>query len=339
LKTDINSPADDDASASVAHANTVLSGVDDLAGITVVGMSPGRQAFRRFLEHKGAVISTVLLFILVMFVILSPITARYGINEQVFKISKGNNVNLSPRKVAWFGTDEVGHDLYSLIIYGVRVSLVIGTASALVSVLLGAVIGAVAGMRGGLFDDIMMRITDIFLAFPLIVSLLVMRNVLSAVSWVKPLVGPTGSVRFLVILFVIFGWMVVARLVRAQVMSLKEREFVEAARAVGATQTRIVARHIIPNSIGPLLVSLSLGVVGAIGAEATLSLFGYGPNPGSGQTSLGLLVAGARESVKGPHWWLSIFPIGVLVILTLCISFIGDGLRDATDPKSSQGRA
>ena len=339
MKTDINSPADDDAPGSLAHANTVLSDVDDLAGITVVGMSPGRQAFRRYLEHKGAVISTLVLFVLVMFVILSPITARYGVNEQVFKISQGNNVNLSPRGVAWFGTDEVGHDLYSLIIYGVRVSLVIGTASALVSVLLGAVIGAVAGMRGGLFDDIMMRITDIFLAFPLIVSLLVMRNVLRAVSWVKPLVGPAGSIRFLVILFVIFGWMAVARLVRAQVMSLKEREFVEAARAVGASQTRIVARHIIPNSLGPLLVSLSLGVVGAIGAEATLSLFGYGPNPGSGQTSLGLLVAGARESVKGPHWWLSIFPIGVLVLLTLCISFIGDGLRDATDPKSSQGRA
>ena len=339
MKTDINSPAGDDAASSVAHANTVLSGVDDLAGITVVGMSPGRQAFRRYLQHKGAVISTIVLFVFVMFVILSPITARYGVNEQVFKISQGNNVNLSPRSVAWFGTDEIGHDLYSLIIYGVRVSLVIGTASALVSVLLGAVIGAVAGMRGGLFDDIMMRITDIFLAFPLIVSLLVMRNVLRAVSWVQPFVGPTGSIRFLVVLFVVFGWMAVARLVRAQVMSLKEREFVEAARAVGATQTRIVARHIIPNSIGPLLVSLSLGVVGAIGAEATLSLFGYGPNPGSGQTSLGLLVAGARESVKGSHWWLSIFPIGVLVLLTLCISFIGDGLRDATDPKSSQGRA
>jgi peptide/nickel transport system permease protein len=338
LKTDITSPADDDAT-SAAHANTVLAGVDDLAGITVVGMSPGRQAFRRYLQHKGAVISTVLLFVFVMFVILSPITARYGVNEQVFKISQGNNVNLSPRSVAWFGTDQVGHDLYSLIIYGVRVSLVIGTASAMVSVLLGAVIGAIAGMRGGWFDDIMMRITDIFLAFPLIVSLLVMRNVLNAVSWVKPFVGPTGSIRFLVVLFVVFGWMAVARLVRAQVMSLKEREFVEAARAVGATQTRIVARHIIPNSIGPLLVALSLGVVGAIGAEATLSLFGYGPNPGSGQTSLGLLVAGARESVKGPHWWLSIFPIGVLVLLTLCISFIGDGLRDATDPKSSQGRA
>lgn len=318
---------------------TVLSDADELAGITVTSISPGRQAFRRFLEHKGAVVSTVLLFVTVMFVILSPLTARYGVNQQVIHISSGKNQFLSPRSTAWFGTDEIGRDLYSRIIYGVRVSLVIGLASAFVSVILGAAVGAVAGLRGGLFDDIMMRVTDIFLAFPLIVSLLVMRNVLGAAKWVKPLVGSVGSIRFLVILFAVFGWMGVARLVRAQVMSLKEREFVEAARAVGATGTRIVVRHIIPNSIGPLLVALSLGVVGAIVTEATLSLFGYGPQPGAGQTSLGLLVGQSKEWVKAGYWWLVVFPIGMLLLLTLCISFIGDGLRDATDPKSSQGRA
>ena len=317
----------------------MLSDTDELAGITVTSMSPGRQAFHRYLQHKGAVVSTVLLFFIVLFVILSPITTRYGVNEAVIKITAGKNQFLPPSKTAWFGTDDIGRDLYSRIIYGLKVSLVLGLASAVVSVVLGAAIGAVAGLRGGLFDDIVMRITDIFLAFPLIVSLLVMRNVLGALSWVKPLVGNVGSIRFLVILFSVFGWMGVARLVRAQVMSLKEREFVEAARAVGATGTRIVVRHIIPNSIGPLLVSLSLGVVGAIVTEATLSVFGYGPQPGSGQTSLGLLVGDSREWVKAGYWWLVIFPIGMLLLLTLFISFIGDGLRDATDPKSSQGRA
>jgi peptide/nickel transport system permease protein len=146
-------------------------------------------------------------------------------------------------------------------------------------------------------------------------------------------------VRFFVVLFSLFGWMGVARLVRAQVLSLKEREFVEAARAIGAKSSRIVIRHIIPNSIGPLLVSLSLGVVGAIVSEATLSLFGYGPQPGAGQTSLGLLVGQSKDWVKAGYWWLVVFPIGALLVITLCISFIGDGLRDATDPKSSQGRA
>jgi len=312
---------------------------DELAGIESVSISPGRQAFRRYLHHKGAVISTVVLAVMIIFVLLSSVTARYGVNQQVIKITEGKNQNLSPNSKAWFGTDDTGYDLYSRIIYGTRVSLYLSFIASVISVIVGGIIGAVAGFRGGLFDDIMMRITDVFLAFPLLVSLLVMRNVLAAVSWVKPYVGSVGSIRFLVILFSIFGWMGVARLVRAQVLSLKEREFIESARSIGATGRRIVLRHIIPNSIGPLLVSLSLGMVGVISGEATLSVFGYGPQPGAGQTSLGLLVGNAREAVKAGYWWLVIFPIGALLALTICISFIGDGLRDATDPKSSQGRA
>jgi peptide/nickel transport system permease protein len=302
-------------------------------------MSPGKQAFRRFLQHRAAVVSVVLLTIIVIFVVLAPITARYGVSEAVIKIGNGRNQFLRPSSTAWFGTDDIGHDVYSLIIYGCRVSLLIGLASAVVSVVVGATIGAIAGLRGGLFDDLMMRVTDIFLAFPLIVALLVMRNVIGKVTWLEPITGGIGSVRFFVVLFSLFGWMGVARLVRAQVLSLKEREFVEAARAIGAKSSRIVIRHIIPNSIGPLLVSLSLGVVGAIVSEATLSLFGYGPQPGAGQTSLGLLVGQSKDWVKAGYWWLVVFPIGALLIITLCISFIGDGLRDATDPKSSQGRA
>lgn len=315
------------------------SAADEQAGVTAVSMSPGKQAYRRFLQHRAAVGSVILLAIIVVFVILAPITARYGVSESVIQIGKGRNQFLRPGKLAWFGTDDIGHDVYSRIIYGCRVSLLIGTASAVVSVVVGATIGAVAGLRGGLFDDLVMRVTDIFLAFPIIVALLVMRNVIGKVSWLEPITGGLGSVKFFVVLFSLFGWMGVARLVRAQVLSLKEREFVEAARAIGAKSSRIVIRHIIPNSIGPLLVSLSLGVVGAIVSEATLSLFGYGPQPGAGQTSLGLLVGQSKDWVKAGYWWLVVFPIGALLVITLCISFIGDGLRDATDPKSSQGRA
>ena len=316
-----------------------LSTADEIAGITTESVSPGRQAARRFFQHKAAVVSTIVLSIFIIFILLSPITTRYGVNEAAVKISSGKNQFLPPRSAAWFGTDEIGRDLYSRLIYGVRVSLLLGFIASLLSVVVGGLVGAVAGLRGGFFDDIVMRVTDVFLAFPLIVSLLVMRNVLGALSWLKPVVGPVGSIRFLVILFTVFGWMGVARLVRAQVLSLKEREFIEASRAIGSTGTRIVLRHIIPNSIGPLLVALSLGVVGVIGSEATLSLFGYGPQPGSGQTSLGLLVGAAKSAVKAGYWWLVVFPIGVLMLLCLCISFIGDGLRDATDPKFSQGRA
>jgi peptide/nickel transport system permease protein len=311
---------------------------DAQVGLTVDSLSPAKQAYIRFLQHKAAVASVFALAVFVLFVVLTPITARYGVNEAVIKISEGKNQFLPPSTKAWFGTDSIGRDIYSRLIYGARISLVLGLAAATISVMIGAAIGAVAGLRGGLFDDILMRVTDIFLAFPIIVALLVTRNVLGAVSWLKPVVGEVGSIRFLVILFSLFGWMNVARIVRAQVLSLKEREFIEASRAIGGTNRHLILRHMLPNSIGPLLVSLSLGVVGAIVTEATLALFGYGPNPGAGSTSLGLLVADGRQAVKAGYWWMVVYPIGVLVILTLCISFIGDGLRDATDPKSSQNR-
>ena len=316
-----------------------LSSLDQAVGLSVESLSPGRLAFRRFLTHRAAVASVFVLFILIVWVLLAPVTARYGVNEQVFDISKGANQNLPPSKIAWFGTDIIGRDVYSRVLYGVRVSLIIGIASAFFSLAIGAFVGAVAGLKGGLFDDIVMRVTDIFLAFPFLVALLVIRNMFGSIGWVVALVGKPDSVRFMVFLFAIFGWMGVARVLRAQVLSLKEREFIEAARALGASNNRIILRHLLPNSIGPMLVSLSLGVVGAIVSEATLSLFGYGPNPGSGATSLGLLVAESKSAVRAGYWWLALYPFAALLLITLCVSFIGDGLRDAFDPKHGGGRS
>lgn len=312
---------------------------DQSVGLSSTSLSPRRQAYLRFRSHKAAVVGVFVLVFLLLWVLLSPITTRYGVNTAVLDISEGANQNLSPRSIAWFGTDALGRDLYSRIIYGVRVSLVIGIFSAFLSLIIGTFIGSVAGLRGGRFDDIVMRVTDIFLAFPFLVALLVMRNFLGALSWLKPFVGEPSSVRFLITLFAVFGWMGVARVVRAQVMSLKEREFIEASRALGGSSWHIIRRHMLPNSIGPLLVSLSLGVVGAIVSEATLALFGYGPNPGSGSTSLGLLVADSKLAARAGYWWLAVFPFAALLVITLCVSFIGDGLRDATDPKGTQGRA
>lgn len=312
--------------------------LDAAVGLSAESLSPGRLAFRRFLTHKGAVVSVVVLSLLILWVLLSPVTARYGVNEQVFDISQGANQNLPPSRIAWFGTDIIGRDVYSRVLYGVRVSLVIGIASAVFSLALGALIGAVAGLKGGLFDDVVMRVTDIFLAFPFLVALLVIRNMFGSIGWITWIVGSQGSLRFMVFLFAVFGWMSVARVLRAQVMSLKEREFIEAARALGASNTRIIVKHLLPNSIGPMLVSLSLGVVGAIVSEATLSLFGYGPDPGTGATSLGLLVSGSKSAVRAGYWWLALYPFAALLIITLCVSFIGDGLRDAFDPKHGGGR-
>lgn len=292
------------------------------------------MALRRFMGHKAAVASCVVLGIFVVMVVLSPITARYGVNESV---RKPPNSFLPPQTIAWMGTDDIGRDIYSRLIYGIRVSLIIGLASAIIAVSIGCVVGAVAGFRGGFFDDVMMRVTDLFIAFPFLVALLVVRNMLGALGWLSPLIGNSGSIRFIIFLLAIFGWTTVARIVRGQVLSLKEREFIEAARAVGASRKYIIMRHLLPNSIGPIMVALTFSVVGAIIGEATLSFFGYGPQAGDGTTSLGLLVGQAKGAVQSGFWWMVLFPCFALVIISLCINFIGDALRDATDPRLDMG--
>jgi peptide/nickel transport system permease protein len=317
---------------------TELVADDSTQGLTAKSLSPRQLAFKRYVHHKGALVSTFVLAFMVLFVVLSPITARYGVNESVFAAAPGQpNSFLTPRSISWFGTDDIGRDIYSRLIYGLRVSLLIGLASAIVSTLLGVTVGAVAGLRGGRVDDIMMRVTDIFLSFPFLVALLVVRSMLSGIEPLEPIVGKPSSIRFIIILFVIFGWMGVARLMRGQVLALKEREFIEAARALGASNSRIVVRHLLPNSVGPILVALTTSVSAAIIGESTLSFFGYGPQPGAGATSLGLLVAGAKGAVQTGYWWMAVFPCTLLVLVALTVNFIGDGLRDATDPKLLQG--
>ena len=311
---------------------------DEAVGLTSKSLSPRQMAMRRYLRHKGALVSTVLMAIMIIVVILTPITARYGVNEAIFKAEPGKpNSYLSPRAEAWFGTDTIGRDIYSRLIYGLRVSLIIGVCSAIFSTIVGVTVGSIAGLRGGRFDDALMRVTDIFLAFPFLVALLVVRNFLGELSFLEPIVGERTSIRFIILLFVIFGWMGVARLVRGSVLALKEREFVEASRALGASNTRVIFKHLLPNSIGPILVAATNAVVAAIIGEATLSFFGFGPDAGSGNTSLGLLVGEARGAVLAGYWWMIVFPCALLCLVALCINFIGDGLRDATDPKLVQG--
>lgn len=307
-------------------------------GLTDKSLSPRQMAFRRYFKHKGAFMATIGMTIMVLFVVLSPITARYGVNEAIFKAELGNpNSYLSPRAAAWFGTDDIGRDIYSRMIYGLRVSLIIGIAAAIMATVVGVTVGSYAGLKGGRFDDVLMRVTDIFLAFPFLVALLVVRNFLGELDFMTPIVGERTSIRFIIFLFVIFGWMGVARLVRGSVLALKEREYVEAARALGSSDMRIVVKHLLPNSIGPILVALTNTVVGAIIGEATLSFFGFGPDAGSGDTSLGLLVSAAKGGVTAGFWWMVVFPCSLLVFVALCINFIGDGLRDATDPKLIHG--
>ena len=316
---------------------TASTAADASIGVLKESISPRKMALKRYLNNRAAVVSAAILALIVLYVILAPITTRYGINESIFKAEASRpNQNLEPFSGAWFGTDGNGRDIYSRIIFGAQVSLLIGLFTGIVSVAIGTVIGAIAGYKGGLLDDIIMRITDVALALPFLVVLVIARGVLQNVEWATSVIGESTSVRFTVILLSIFGWMGVARLVRGQVKQLKEREFVEAARALGASSSRIMFRHLLPNAVGQIMVALTLAVVGAITAEATLSFFGWGPDAGSGMTSLGLLIRDSKKAVPPGYWWLVVFPGAFFIILSLCINFIGDGLRDAVDPKMQQ---
>ena len=301
-------------------------------------LSPRRMAWKRYWGHKGAAISTILLGTVLLWCIFTPITARYGINEQVISIQEGNNVFLPPSDIAWFGTDDIGRDIYTRLLYGIRTSMFIGIASAILAVLIGTAVGSIAGLRGGKFDDFLMRLTDLFLAFPFLILVVLIREFLGGIAFLEPIIGDKSSIRFIIVLFAVFGWMYVARLVRGQVLALKEREFIEASRAAGASNFRIVKSHLLPNSIGPILVALTLSVIGAVVAESTLSFFGFGPQPGQDNTSLGNLIQLSRDAVGRGDWWLTVFPCGALVLLAICINFIGDGLRDALDPKLDRGK-
>ena len=312
-------------------------------GIVPVSKSPTQLALRRFLRHKLAVVSLFILVLVTLAVIFAPITARYGEDERLTTTASNGTVipaiNLSPRDIAWFGTGDIGHDLYSRIIWGGRVSLFIGIAVAVSSALIGTIIGSIAGFRGGLLDDMLMRVTDLFLAFPLLVALLVLRNLFAELGWMSWLFGELSSIRFMVVLLSLVGWMATARIVRGTVLSLKEREFIEAARALGASDSRIILRHLIPNSMGPIVVAMTTTVAAAILTEATLSFFGYGVSAAEGKSSWGNLLADADGAITTQRWWLAVFPSLALIITVLCINFVGDGLRDAFDPKQRRNRA
>jgi peptide/nickel transport system permease protein len=311
---------------------------DEVEGLNVESASPFRMAMRRFVHHRMAMICLVVFTIIAVFIILAPWTARYPQDHSLPPID-GQSSFVSPRSQAWFGTDELNRDLYSRVIWGGRVSLFIGIAVALTASILGTITGAIAGYVGGWIDDILMRTTDLFLAFPLLVSLLVLRNMFAKVHQLNWLFGQLSSIRFIIVLLSLVTWMGVARIVRGVVLSLKEREFIEASRAIGSKRRRIVMRHLIPNAIGPILVSMTTAVVAAIVTESTLSFFGYGVDPSQGKSSWGNLLEAARGTVQSGYWWIALFPSIVFIITILCINFIGDGLRDAFDPKQDKGRA
>jgi peptide/nickel transport system permease protein len=310
--------------------------IDEVEGLVVPSLSPTKLALRRYRRHRAAMVSTVVLLIIAIACIAAPILAPYGENEAV-NVSEDSNlkaIHVPPNSQFWFGTDSIGRDLYSRILYGGQVSLFVGIASAISAGLLGTAIGAFAGFRGGRIDNLLMRGTDLFIGLPLLVILIIMRLLPEKQPWAATVLGEPGSKRLMITLISMVAWMTTARIVRGVILSLKEKEFVEAARAIGARDRRIIVRHLVPNTIGPIVVGMTFIVAAAIGLESTLSFFGFGLDPT--QASWGNLLADAGTNIVTKKWWLVLFPSLVLLITILCINFMGDGLRDALDPKQER---
>jgi peptide/nickel transport system permease protein len=289
-----------------------------------VSVSPWAEAWRRFKRHRMAYFSLWLLAVLVLAVLLGPLLYKVGINDIDFKARL-----VDPGAGHPMGTDDLGRDLLARVLYGGRISLAVGLAAMLMAITVGVFIGAVAGISRGWIDTVLMWVTDLFLSLPQLPLLLLLIFLFR--EPLKKLLGLEAGI-FVLIVVVIggFRWMPVARLVRAQFFSLREKEFVEAARALGASTTRQVVRHILPNSLGPVIVAATIDVAAAIIAESTLSFLGLGFPPDI--PTWGRILYDSRDYMDvAAHW--ALFPGLAIFITVLTINFVGDGLRDALDPR------
>jgi peptide/nickel transport system permease protein len=289
-------------------------------------VSPGLESWRRFRRHRLAVASAAILALIILTVVLGPLWWQVPINDIDFTARLAGPSWQHP-----FGTDDLGQDLLARLLYGGRISLSVGLAAMVVAVVAGTIVGALAGISRGSVDAALMWLTDLFLSLPQLPLLLVIIYLFR--DSLKALAGTEAGVYVLIVAVIGgFRWMPVARLVRAQFLSLREKEFVEAARAIGMSGLRVVIRHILPNSLGPIIVAGTIDVAAAIIAESTLSFLGLGFPPDI--PTWGRLLFDAKDYLDiAPHW--ALFAGGAIFLAVLSINFIGDGLRDAMDPRTS----
>ncbi|MFA9428820.1 ABC transporter permease [Egicoccus sp. AB-alg2] len=288
-------------------------------GSQIVVRSQWQLFRRRFFRHKLAMGSLLFLVVVALVALNAERIAPYGYAE-INVIDR----SLSPTFENWhlFGTDQLGRDYFSRVIYGTRVSLQVAGVVAILTTLIGTVIGAIAGFYRGWIDAILMRLTDLVVIVPLLAVLLIAAAFLGQ--------GQPMRIAMIIALLV---WPTLARIVRGIFLSLREKEYVQAARASGAGDLRIMFRHMLPNTMGPILVNMTLVLASAILLEATLAFLGQGVNPPT--PALGLLINEGRSSMQ-TQWWLVVMPGLAIVAIALAINFVGDGLRDALDPTQQE---
>jgi peptide/nickel transport system permease protein len=293
----------------------------DAHGLTGEAKSQWRIVLSRFVHQPMAMIGVS------VFALLGISSLVVGHFWTYSYTSITNTLNGPPTSANPFGTNAIGNDMFAQVMAGVEKDIQIALTVAAMATLIGVTIGAIAGFYRGWVDSLLMRFVDLVLVLPVLAVLIVLANKLSKESdnWLG-----------LAIIIGLLSWTYVARLVRADFLSLRERDFVEASRALGATNRRIIVKHMLPNAVGPIIVNATLTVALSIIFESTLSFLGLGVQPPN--VSLGLLVDQGQDSAT-TEWWLFVFPVAFLIILILSIFLIGDGLREAFDPKKSRVRA
>lgn len=285
------------------------------------GKSPFQLAYRRFVKNRMAVVGLILLTIIVLISVFAPLLTSHDPLE-----SDMYNIEAPPSDEHILGTDDMGRDVYAHLLYGGRISLLIGLLTMIFTVLIGAVLGAIAGYYGKWIDTLIMRFTDIMLTFPFLLFVLFLISVLEETS-----------VTVLIVALALTSWPTTARIVRGVFLSLREQEFVLSARAIGGSDSRLIFRHMIPNALAPIIVNATLLMAVTISAESALSFLGFGvpqPTPTWGN----MLTNAMNIRVLSDQPWLWIPPGVMIVLAVLAINFIGDGLRDAFDTKMSDNK-
>src|SRR4051812_32082899 len=290
----------------------------------IEGRSPWRLAYERLKRDRAAVISLVVIILIVLMAILAPLVASitgHGVNTQYNRIGRTpDGLPVGPSGTFVLGTDDIGRDVLVRIAYGARISLFIGVVATFITVAIGTIVGLAAGYFGKLVDTVLARLIDVMLAIPFLLF------AISLASVFQP------SIKIVIIVLAIFSWSSVARIVRGQVLSIREREYVEAARAIGSGSWRIMFIDILPNVIAPLIVYTTLLIPVSIVGEATLSFLGVGVQAPT--ADWGQMIA---ESQGNYHaWWFLVFPSLALLVTTLAFNIFGDGVRDAFDPRSDR---
>ena len=289
--------------------------------VQLESLSQWQIAWRRFRRHRMAIIGSSLFFGTVLVGIVGPFILPYDF----YKIPLPDvivNAGRPPSAAHLFGeTGRLQYDVLTLVVNGIRFSLLIGVLASAIGTIIGTIVGGIAGYFGGWIDTVLMRIVDSLLTLPLLFVILVFSKFLGQGSWLA-----------ITLIFGLFGWLQIARLVRAVLLSLRESDYVDAARAAGVSDLRIIFRHLIPNSLSPIIVATTLSVAAVIISEAFVSFLGFGV--GIETPTLGSILAGSQEFITQGNWWWAFFPGMTIVIIVLGINFMGDGLRDALDPRS-----